>query len=75
MNAEQHEATHSKEKDNSGGVIFLLNRLPLFYHPQEDFCVMQSSFFSFFLLHIARNNNLFFYLQESQISFNLGKKL
>ncbi|KAK7347909.1 hypothetical protein VNO80_22451 [Phaseolus coccineus] len=40
MNGE-HEGTHSEEKDgngyNTGGVIFLLNNLPLYYDPEEEF--------------------------------------
>ncbi|KAK7347908.1 hypothetical protein VNO80_22450 [Phaseolus coccineus] len=45
MNAE-HEGTHSEEKDcngyNTGGVIFLLNNLPLLYDPQEAFTTLRN---------------------------------
>jgi len=51
---------------NIGGVIFLLNKLPLHYDADEEFTgVMQFSFFSLF----------FYTLQETIFSFARFKKV
>jgi len=51
---------------NIGGVIFLLNKLPLHYDASEESIgVMQSSFFSLF----------FYTLQETTFSFTHFKKV